>query len=384
MKKMRFLGRMACVCLAMLMTLSLLCACSGSSEIPDGYQYATCNGEYFRLFIPTQWTVNTDSGVSGGFYSHTDEATVTMTQIDFVAPEGTPENKELEAFYDNHVAEISQLRKYALVRELDTTQSGYRAKEIYYSASVGNKDCKIRQVLTKVAGRFYLFTYSANAEVFDNWLDIVDDILLQITFESYPYAGSDDRKTPTDVIPPAGMKLVSDDEVAYRFFAPESWIRDTNVGQNLVYASESDRSNVSMIAYAPEDDTMTIDQYWALCRDLYASALENFTIISEGEERATADTTTETIVETTVETTAETMVETTDGVAITMGGQNAKVYEYTYTLGGVNYHVRQVITKHSAMIYAMTYTALPENYEAHLDEVIAMQEALTFRKNMFD
>jgi hypothetical protein len=32
------------------------------------------------------------------------------------------------------------------------------------------------------------------------------------------------------------------------------------------------------------------------------------------------------------------------------------------------------------MIVIMTYTALPENYDAHLDDVVAMQGALTFRK----
>lgn len=389
MKKMNLMSRVLCLSLAVLMALSLLTACSGSSEVPDGFQYATCKGEYFRLFIPTQWTVNTESGVSGGFYSHTDEATVTMAEMAFVPDDTTEDGNELEAFYESHMAQISTLKNYKLDREpAKATLAGYRAKEIYYSVTVADKNCRLRQVLTKVAGRYYLFTYSAKADVFEQWLDIVDEILLNITFESFPYEGDHERDVPDNITPPKGMKLVSDNEVAYRFYAPESWIWESNVGQNLVYVSEEDKSNVSMIAYAPEDDTMTIEAYWLLCRDAYVSAFENFTLIGDAVSDET-ETLPETTPETTLETTLETMVDTTaettppQGEAITMGGQPARVYEYTYTLGGVTYHVRQVIVKHSAMIYTMTYTALPEKYEAHLHEAIAMQEALTFR-GLFD
>ena len=364
--------------LAVCMFIGGLVACSGDSEIPDGYQYATCKGEYFRLFIPTQWTVNTESGVSGGFYSHNDEATVTMTQIPFTPAEDVEEGKELEAFYADHVAEISKLRKYELERELNATLSGYRAKELYYTAAVSDKDCKIRQVLSRVAGRYYLFTYSAKVDVFDRWLNIVDGILENITFESFPYEGEHDRKVPGDVTPPEGMKLVSDNEVAYRFFAPESWIFESKVGQNLVYVSETDKSNVSVIAYALTDDTMTVEDYWKLCYDEYKLSLEQFTLVGVGEGLTPSETTADTTVETTADTTPA------QGVESTMGGKYARVYEYTYTLGGVEYHVRQVIAKHSAMMYIMTYTALPENYDAHLEDAVAMQEALVFRKHQFD
>ena len=61
------IARLLCTLLALCLLLGTLVACSGDSEIPDGYQYATCKGEYFRLFVPTQWTVNTESGVSGAY-----------------------------------------------------------------------------------------------------------------------------------------------------------------------------------------------------------------------------------------------------------------------------------------------------------------------------
>ena len=45
--------RFLCALLALCMLAGSLVACSQSGEVPDGYQYATCKGEYFRLFVPS-------------------------------------------------------------------------------------------------------------------------------------------------------------------------------------------------------------------------------------------------------------------------------------------------------------------------------------------
>ena len=72
--------RLLCTLLALCLLCGGLFACSKESEIPEGYQYATCNGEYFLLFVPTQWTVNTESGISGGSYSLLEGTAVSMTE----------------------------------------------------------------------------------------------------------------------------------------------------------------------------------------------------------------------------------------------------------------------------------------------------------------
>ena len=85
--------RLLCTLLALCLLGGSFAACSKDSEVPDGYQYATCKGEYFLLFIPTQWTVNTESGVSGGHYSPAEGTAVSMTEVPFDKPseDGTPD-----------------------------------------------------------------------------------------------------------------------------------------------------------------------------------------------------------------------------------------------------------------------------------------------------
>ena len=350
------LTRLLCTLLALCLLCGGLVACSEDSEIPEGFQYATCKGEYFRLFVPTQWTVNTESGISGGCYSLLEGTAVSMVEVPFDKPsaEGEDTTAALTDFVAAHVEEISALKNYTPEKGLsdgnkpNATLGAYKAKDITYSATVGEDTYRYRQVLTKVEGRFYLFTYSSKADSFDKWLDTVDEILENISFVAYPFEGSDDEKELPEVETPAGMQLVTNNDVAYRFFAPAAWVVSDADAAALVYASETDRSNVSVIGYAAPDG-YSVANYWEDTEKYYKDALADYTLTAEPAESE-------------------------------MGGKRATVYEYTYSLGGVSYKCRQTICVYSYMIVVMTYTALPENYDAHMAEVEKMQGELTFRR----
>lgn len=337
--------RLFCVLLSVCLLGGSLVACSKESEIPEGYQYATCNGEYFLLFVPTQWTVNTESGVSGGCYSLLEGTAVSMVEVPFEAEEGSA---GLTEFFEAHRAEISTLREYKAEKEFDATLGGYKAKDITYSAAVGEDVFRYRQLLCKVGGRFFLFTYSSKSDFFDRWLDTVDEILENITFTAYPFSGDTPHKKLPQVEAPEGMKLVTDNDLAYRFFAPESWIVGEAEAASLVYVSETDRSNVSVTGYSAPDG-YSVANYWEDTEKYYKDTLKDYTPVGE----------------------------VTQGK---MGGRTASIYEFTYALGGVTYHCRQSICVFGYMIVVMTYTALPEQYHAHLPEVERMQSELTFRR----
>ena len=362
--------------LCAILTLCLLCgglaACSQGDEVPEGYQNATCNGEYFRLYIPTQWTSSTESGVSGGYHSLAEGTAVSMMEVDFDLPSAEPSTGEgettpadvtatLDDFVKAHVAQVSTFKGYKVLKDLTDTNMGGRiaAKEISYLADRDGVTYGYRQIMVKAEGRFYLFTYSGvydeaafeeeGTNTFTRWKDTVDGILQNITFYKYPYEGGEnDRKIPNVKEIPEGMKLVTGNDVAYRFFAPESWIMGKADAADLVYASETDRSNVSVMGYVPDAESYSVADYWEDTEKHYQETLKDYTLIGEPVES-------------------------------TMGGKDATVYEYTYSLGGVTYRCRQTVCVYSYMIVVMTYTALPENYDAHLAEVEAMQGALTFR-----
>ncbi len=345
--------RLLCTLLALCMLAGSLVACSGDSEVPEGYQYATCKGEYFRLFVPTQWTVNTESGVSGAHYSLAEGTAVSMAEVHFDKPAVDGEEDTtagLDDFFAAHVADISKMSGYKAEKEFDATLGSYKAKDITYTAVKSGETYRFRQVLTKVEGRFYLFTYSSKADIFDRWLDTVDGILENIIFYADPFEGSDDeKKIPSVDNVPEGMKLITNNDVAYRFFAPESWVVGNAEAAALVYASETDRSNVTVVGYVPDAENYSVADYWENTEKYYKDALTDYTPTAEPTESK-------------------------------MGGKKATVYEYTYSLSGVTYKCRQSICVFGYMIVVMTYTALPENYDAHLTEVEQMQASLTFRR----
>ena len=362
--------------LAVLLLFVFLPSCSGQSEVPDGYQYATCAGEYFRLFVPTQWTVNTGSGVSGAFI--TIDTTVTMRQVIFTPAEaggetdsdslreaasGTAAETEaedtLDAFLRQYLQEIRSLHDYAEVdAPLATTLDGYRAVLLRYTARVAGSTYTFRQVLCKVEGRYYVYSYSAPSDKFDTYADIAEEIQEEIRFYHTPYEGSNEtRRIPEDQNAPDGMRLVSTDEVAFRFYVPLTWETDMENSANLVYVTEADgsRSNVSMIGYMPDDEGFSVSDYWEMCRVQYEDVLPSFTLLSTDEEGQPG------------------------GEEGMIGNRQARQYTYTYTLGGHVYKVRQAVCTYSTMVYTVTYTALEANFDRHLADVDAMQAAVVFR-----
>ncbi len=358
--------------LAILLSLCTLAAtlagCAESTGAPDGYAYATCSGEYFRLFVPIGWQVNTESGVSSAYI--TKNTHVTMEEVYFdpasaqaesetAAESGTdsaadsmaalPEH--LRAFANDHVASVSKLQNYTAQKALLNTMGKQPAWDITYEAKVGTVTYRFRQLLTMADGRYYVFTYSSTADqAFDIWLDRIDEVIDNVRFETFPYEGKHERMIPRDANAPDGMKRVSTDEVIYRFYAPDDWVIDNDNGHSLVYASEADRSNVSVMSYLPNAaEDISVQSYWEQCVSEYTNtpSFENFVGGEPDKEQ-------------------------------TMGKAAALVYEFSYTMGGVDYQCRQVFTAYRGMVYVMTYTATADRYEAHLDQAIEMQKALTF------
>ena len=145
---------------------------------------------------------------------------------------------------------------------------------------------------------------------------------------------------------PEGMQLASLDGVEYALFVPENWTVNKNSGVSGAYVSAYDKSNVSMISYLPTE-AMTTEQYWAKCEESYAAEFENYALAESG--------------------------------SATMGGMAVPYYVYTATIGGESYKFLQAIAGNGGMFYNLTYTALADNYDLHIEEVMKIIEQFTFR-----
>jgi hypothetical protein len=146
------------------------------------------------------------------------------------------------------------------------------------------------------------------------------------------------------------MMLASSDDVAYRFYVPQSWVLDKNLPTSSAYVSETDRSNVNVTVYMPEVDHIeSVDDYWATCLEELKKGMD-----FEGEVKDTE---------------------------VTIDGRPGKTYEYTAKISGKTYRFAQTITSYRGMIYTITYTAAEESYDTHRDTYSDILAAFDFRGN---
>lgn len=154
-------------------------------------------------------------------------------------------------------------------------------------------------------------------------------------------------------VAPEGMQNAAAVGEGFLFYVPESWQSQANSGVSAArYGNNEDKSNVSMTKYVPNTaEEGTPEHYWVyFLKPAYEKQFVDFAVMEDG-----------------------------NGVDVTLGGRSAKKYVFTATFGGVAYKYMQVIAQGvDANTYIFTYTAKPEFFDAHLEEVATMLTEFRF------
>ncbi|MBQ8410015.1 MAG: hypothetical protein IJY39_14240 [Clostridia bacterium] len=331
--------------------IGALASCGAQSGVPDGYQLIACEGDCFRLYVPTGWTSNSWSGVTGAFYSMAENASVSV----YVADDAAEMTAEEYWEYSNEML-AGSLTEYSFSGKTEkAVLGGQPAVKASYSAKVSVKDdgetvetvYKFLQVMARYGGEMYILLYSAPEEYYDSHVEAVEGdsdgkgIIPYFVFAE-PYRSEEKKEYADDVELPEGMKLISTDERAYRFFVPVDWVINDRTEISAAYAPENDSANVSLQMYMTGDESKTVSDFFAECEERYETVFDSYTLLSDTE--------------------------------IEMSGIKAKKYVYTVVIGGVEYRQMQAIVMQGAVYYVLTYTALPEVFDAHLNDVDLMIE----------
>lgn len=150
---------------------------------------------------------------------------------------------------------------------------------------------------------------------------------------------------------PEGMKLVENDKNTYKLFVPEEWTVNISDGISAAYAN--DKSNISLMIMNASSEYQSLESF---CQKYYKDMENTFRDVSAREEYT----------------------------------ENQKfgalpALRYVYTIGpdapaegeqaaestAPQYKFLQIfaLDQGSNQVYIFTYTALADNYSAHLDEV---------------
>ena len=332
----------ACLVLATI-CLTCLTACGKDDGVPDGMYSVTRAGEPFILYVPGDWTDNRDSGISSAYYSINDGVTVSARAIALSA------DTELTPYVDTCAADYAEsLQGFKLIDLSESALGGQVARRLEYSFERDVSGTAIGVIAVQyyvlhgegaVLLSFYCASSAYNAEKSEMFEKIRSELVL-----CEPSAVGD---TVTDKNTPAGMKIASYKGLEYVFYVPENWITDSGDKMSAAYFSQSDRSNVSVTAFAP-DGPMTVEQYFNACAELYKRDIRGYELL--GSENISVD------------------------------GKEATSYTYkaAYSESEV-YRITQTVIFYNDMFYSITYTALDGVYDSHAADVQAMLDNFNFR-----
>ena len=119
----------------------VLSSCGTDSDIPSGMQEATCLGANYRLYVPANWTVNTNSGISSAFFTQGEYAMVTVTEFD--SGEETIAERAAKA----QEAYCSLYQDFKKVSEQDTKLGGADAKAFVFTFTYGETKCRCLELI---------------------------------------------------------------------------------------------------------------------------------------------------------------------------------------------------------------------------------------------
>lgn len=349
---------MLCLC-AMLLCSS--CSFAKTDSAPNGMQTATAAGADFRLYVPTSWNLNTAYGISGAYYTLNNQSSVSVVKYPItgeMADAIKEEKNRTEWFFQNECyPQLENCTSGAIERHeadcVSTVLGGANARQFHYSATIEGKKLHFLQVIAEKNHAFYVFSFVANEELYamlyaDNRKESdVAKILKAFVFAD-PYVPAEPVKTLDEGAgAPEGMKLASNNDVAYRFHIPTDWSTDVN---QTVYSalSPDQKASVSVVPYLPNGEVTSVVAYFEETQKM----LERVT--GGGYEEISYE-------------------------AMTLGGGQAMRYDYTLTVGGEVYRYRQIVGNYKGMIYNLTYTAKNADFELHISEFEAIVNAFQYQ-----
>ncbi len=147
---------------------------------------------------------------------------------------------------------------------------------------------------------------------------------------------------------PMGFKEISDEGVTYHFYVPDEWVTDVSTGMTSAYYSGRDPSNVSVTAFELDGTVTSVAQYWEMYEADFKSVFADMEYVDQSE--------------------------------VTLDDVAAMQYIYTATVSDIEYKFMQIVALRQNQVYIFTYTAAAEQYDAHIEDVLAMLDYFTFKK----
>ena len=169
--------RIGAVILLLLTMLSIV-SCNGSDiEVPEGMQLCSDESLEYCFFVPAGWVVNSSSGTTGAYRALNIPVSVTVTLY-------SPETAlNIDGYWD--ICEEGykdEFKNYKFISETPTTVAKLNAMDYVYEADFSGKTYRFCQTVFIERSRFYIITYTAEAEHYETYLSDLAQMKAEMIF----------------------------------------------------------------------------------------------------------------------------------------------------------------------------------------------------------
>jgi hypothetical protein len=194
------------------------------------------------------------------------------------------------------------------------------------------------------SGDAIVLSFYCESSAFEEYAETFEEIRREFRFGERSLVND----VETDKKTPEGMKLASESKIEYRFYIPNSWNTALGDGASTAFYAESGRPNVSVSSYPLTTDAeIDAKKYFELCEEDYKKQLSGYELI--GEE------------------------------ARTVHDRDAISFTYKTLYGSTEIRIMQTVFIYNGSAYSITYTALADRFDAHMDDVVRMLDEFRFR-----
>ncbi len=330
--------------LAVITALFSLAGCGTTSDVPDGMQLVRGGDSLgYYLYAPEGWTVSSQGNISAAYVSSVDTTSVTLVEADMpsVSIKEYFEAARADFTFPVNVTKENGDFKFGNAEE---------ARQFIYDYEYSGYKFRTMQVFAKFDGRFYIFTFTSQLterSEGETYYDYhLNNNLTGITnnVKFVKKSGTADKPDYPDV---DGYLLVSDRSLSgFDLYVTKDYSVDFSDG--IVSVSREDGANITLSKATRAG--VSIKEYW----ETRKKELEAI-----------------------VGTVTEIKVNNVEGVELGNLTQAAS-YEYTYTLGGVSYHVYQIFGVDAWNGYAFTFTAPEAVYTQRIEEALDIASRIKF------
>lgn len=360
------------LCLILTLGAPLLFSCnSKAEEAPEGLQVVKISEDGgYKFYGPEGWSLVSTDEIAATKVSPINNTSMTFTEA--AMPVGS-----IPEYFEASLAEFPASIKETMTITLRDQKCTFgnadgEAYKYVYTYKYENFDFACMQILLTHSDRFYIFTYTSYGDVedssssYNSYLEAV-----QLSIDSFRFTERASAPAPDYTKDADGYNLVSDRALAgFDLYLPEDY--SVIYSSAYVKAKISSSANISL-SKATQTGIGILD-YLKLRKSDMQKFTTNFTDLGITlTKEISEDSETLKNWEFDALPTCDTALVfgdlSTDGVI---------AYEYSYVFNGQAYHVYQVMGVDSLNGYVFTYTALEDEYSAHIDEIKTILQKVRF------